>query len=79
MRVFAVAGAALMGLILLVTMIWAAPVHGEPLDGFDPEQHDTLMVSNLVRTSLWTARGGLAMAMAWLLLNRDTDSVTKPA
>ena len=34
MRVLAVAGAALMGLILLVTMIWAAPVHGELLDGF---------------------------------------------
>ena len=57
MRVLAVAGAALMGLILLVTMIWAAPVHGELLDGFDPEQHDTLMASNLVRTLLWSARG----------------------
>ena len=28
MRGLAIAGAALMGLILLVTMIWAAPVHG---------------------------------------------------
>tara|TARA_B100000085_G_scaffold37956_1_gene31081 strand:+ start:1517 stop:2071 length:555 start_codon:yes stop_codon:yes gene_type:complete len=79
MRVLAVAGAALMGLILLVTMIWAAPVHGELLDGFDPEQHDTLMVSNLVRTLLWTARGGVAMAMVWVLLDRRTDSVTKTA
>ena len=77
MRVLAVAGAALMGLILLVTMIWAAPVHGELLDGFDPEQHDTLMASNLVRTLLWTARGGVAMAMVWVLLDRRTDSVTK--
>ena len=73
---YAVAGAALMGLILLVTMIWVAPVHGELLDGFDPEQHDTLMASNLVRTLLWTARGGVAMAMVWVLLSRQTDSVT---
>ena len=73
MRVLAFAGAALMGLILLVTMIWAAPVHGELLDGFDPDQHDTLMWSNLIRTLLWTARGGVAMAMAWILLDRRDD------
>ena len=68
LRALAIAGAALMGLILLVTMIWAAPVHGELLDGFDAEQHDTLMASNLVRTLLWTARGGVAIALVWLLL-----------
>ena len=73
MRVLAFAGAAFMGLILLVTMIWAAPVHGELLDGFDPDQHDTLMWSNLVRTLLWTARGGVAMAMVWILLDRRDD------
>ena len=37
------------------------------------------MVSNLVRTLLWTARGGVAMAMVWVLLARQTDSVTKTA
>lgn len=73
MRTLAFTGAALMGLILLVTMIWAAPVHGELLDGFDPEQHDTLMWSNLIRTLLWTARGGVAMAMVWILLDRRDD------
>lgn len=73
MRTLAFAGAALMGLILLVTMIWAAPVHGELLDGFDPDQHDTLMWSNLIRTLLWTARGGVAMAMVWILLDRRSD------
>ncbi|MEO0491810.1 MAG: hypothetical protein AAF081_00185 [Actinomycetota bacterium] len=73
MRTLAIAGAALMGLILVVTMIWAAPVHGELLDGFDPEQHDTLMTSNLVRTLLWTARGGVAMAMVWVLLDRRAE------
>jgi hypothetical protein len=35
------------------------------------------MASNLVRTLLWTARGGVAMAMVWLLLDRQADSVTK--
>lgn len=72
LRSLAFVGAALMGLILLVTMIWAAPVHGELLDGFDPDQHDTLMWSNLIRTLLWTARGGVAMAMVWILLDRRT-------
>lgn len=79
MRMLAVAGAALMGLILLVTMIWAAPVHGELLDGFDSGQHDTLMASNLVRTLLWTARGGVAMAMVWRLLDRRPESVSETA
>ena len=79
MRMLAVAGAALMGLILLVTMIWAAPVHGELLDGFDSDQHDTLMASNLVRTLLWTARGGVAMAMVWRLLDRRSESVSETA
>lgn len=73
MRRLAIAGAALMGLILAVTMIWAAPVHGELLDGFDAEQHDRLLASNLVRTLLWTARGVVAVAMIWLLLDRRTD------
>lgn len=71
MRRLALVGAGLMGLILLVTMIWAAPVHGELLDGFDPDQHDRLMWSNLVRTLLWTARGGVAIALVWLLLDRS--------
>jgi hypothetical protein len=35
------------------------------------------MASNLVRTLLWSARGGVAMAMVWVLLDRQTDSVTK--
>lgn len=69
MRILAIVGAALMGLILVVTAIWAAPVHGELLDGFDAEQHDTLMTSNLIRSLLWTARGAVATAMVWLLLD----------
>ena len=78
-RGLAIAGAALMGLILLVTMIWAAPVHGDLLDGFDADRHDTLMVSNFVRTLLWTARGGVAVAMVWRLLDRrdDIDAVRR--
>lgn len=70
LRALAFAGAALMGLILLVTVVWAAPVHGELLDGFDADQHDTLMTSNLIRSLLWTARGGVAVAMVWVLLDR---------
>ena len=76
MRSLAIVGAGLMGLILLVTMIWAAPIHGELLDGFDADRHDRLMVSNLVRSLLWTARGGVAVAMVWLLLGaRRRESV----
>ncbi len=75
MRLLAFAGAALMGLILLVTMIWAAPVHGELLDGFDPDQHDLLMRSNLVRTLLWTARGAVAVAFVLLLVGRRAAPV----
>mgnify|MGYP005991720935 CR=1 FL=1 len=67
MRALAFIGAALMGAILVVTVIWAAPVHGELLDGFDPERHNTLMVSNFARTLLWTARGAIALCLVWLM------------
>lgn len=81
-RRLAIAGVALMGLILLVTAVWAAPVHGELLDGFDAEQHDTLMNANLVRTILWTARGGIAVAMVWQLVGRrlaPADRIAEPS
>ncbi len=74
-RPLAIVGAVLMVLILFVTAVWAAPVHGELLDGFDVEQHDTLMNANLVRTLLWTARGGVAIAMVWQLLGRRLASI----
>lgn len=70
LRRLAIVGAGLMALILVVTVVWAAPVHGDLTDGFDADLHDRLMRSNLVRTLLWSARGAVAVAVVWVLLDR---------
>lgn len=64
-RTLAFTGAALVVAIVAVTGLLAAPAHGRLLQRFDPEEHRSLMRIDLVRTLLWTARGVVALAIAW--------------
>lgn len=57
------AGAALLGAILVVTAFGAAPRHGELLERFDADIHRRLMRIDALRTALWTLRGVVAVAM----------------
>ena len=66
LRVLALIGLALFGLVVLVTGLGAAPIHGRLVSGFDADEHRRLLQVDLVRTLLWTARGVLAAAIVWL-------------
>lgn len=58
------------GLLLLV-MIWLStfavqvPLHAQLAGGFEAEAHRRLVATNWWRTVLWSARGVLALALAW--------------
>jgi hypothetical protein len=65
-RALAVVGLGLVGAIVAVTGLLAAPAHGRLRERFDADQHDHLMRVDLIRTLLWSARGGVALAIAWI-------------
>lgn len=60
----ALLGLGLVGGIWASTFLLQVPEHARLEQGFDPASHRRLVRSNLIRTALWTARGGLALA--WL-------------
>lgn len=63
-------GAWLFAAIVVVTVVWAAPIHGLLADagGFDAALHGDLLRWNMVRTVLWTARGAVAVALVWRVM-----------
>lgn len=54
--------------IVAITGLMAAPAHGRLLERFDAAEHKQLMRADLVRTVLWTARSGVALAIALLAI-----------
>lgn len=64
-RTLALAGLGLFALVVLVTGLGAAPIHGQLVDSYDAGLHQRLMRVDLVRAVLWTVRLVLA---AWLVL-----------
>ena len=63
MRVLALISAFLMLFILIDTAAFSAPAHGILLDHWDRQTFDNLMVANLIRAWLWTAKGVVAIWM----------------
>lgn len=57
------AGAALVGLIWLVTATLLVPLHTRLAAGFDPDVAAKLVSRNWIRTATWTARGVLSLLM----------------
>lgn len=64
-RWMAIAGLMLVFGIWISTAILQSPCHTRLLKGFDERVHRFLLISNWLRTILWTARG-LLMALAVL-------------
>jgi hypothetical protein len=64
--VLTVGAGALLAAIWVATGAWYAPIHGRLLAGFDPDLHRLLVRTNWLRTTAWTVRGGLALAMVAL-------------
>lgn len=64
----AAANLLMIGLVWLSTATMQVPAHATLSGGFDADAHRTLVVSNWIRTILWTARtGGLLLVTARLL------------
>jgi len=68
LRKLALVGAVLMLAIMALSAFVSAPAHGALSDGFDLSTHSDLMLGNLIRSILWTARGCVAAALLWLTL-----------
>ena len=61
-------GLAAAGLVLLIaiwlsTALLQVPCHKRLTEGFDPGTHARLVLSNWIRTLLWTCRGALALTL----------------
>lgn len=56
--------AALLAVVWLVTALASVPAHRRLEAGFDPDAHARLVSTNWIRTLGWTARAGIAFAMA---------------
>lgn len=57
--------------LVSVALIWVStffiqvPLHNKLSDGFDSVAHQKLVLTNWIRTILWTIRGGLAVNLIW--------------
>ncbi len=71
---WAYAGFAMVMAIWLSTVFLQVPCHARLSEGFDPATFRTLVVTNWIRTILWTARGLLVGYATWKLL----DSLPPP-
>jgi len=59
----AILGVVMVGVLWASTALMQAPMHYRLVRGFDAVAHRSLVATNWLRTILWTARGGLALAM----------------
>ena len=72
LRIPALISAFLMLFILIDTAAFSAPAHGVLLDRWDQQTYDELMVVNLIRAWLWTAKGAVALWMMIEVLRRGS-------
>lgn len=56
-------GAALLAGVWGSTFLLQVPLHGRLIGGFDANAHRLLVMTNWLRTALWSARGGVALLM----------------
>ena len=56
-------GLGLLVALLLSTGLWQALLHGQLHEGFDAGVHSRLVNGNWLRTTLWSVRGVLVLAM----------------
>lgn len=74
-RKLAAIGAVLMLSIMALSAFVSAPSHGELANGFNLEVHRDLMLGNLIRSILWTARGCIAATILWVTVRSLLDKV----
>ncbi len=62
-RWWSLVGLALLGLVVGVTGLGAAPIHGRLTEGFDESLHVRLMRFDLIRSIGWTVRLAIAIVL----------------
>lgn len=60
------AGLALVLLVWLSTVFVQSPIHGRLANSFEADLVRRLVLTNWIRTALWTLRGALILWMIWL-------------
>lgn len=68
-RVLALVGLVMLAVVVAVTGLGAAPIHGRLIDGYDQPLHDRLMRFDLLRAIGWTLRLVIAVALVGRLAN----------
>lgn len=63
-RNWAIVAAIMLGVVWLTTAFVSVPCHSKLSAGFDSDAHRLLVLSNWVRTTLWTGRG---LILSWLV------------
>jgi hypothetical protein len=73
-------GAAAAAAVLVISGFVSAPAHGALADGFETVVHERLLDWNLVRSLLWSFKGGVAAALLWWLVRPEvrTTAVRAP-
>ncbi len=61
-------GLALVGVVWVSTAVVQVPLHATLSAGFDGDAHARLVVSNWIRTAVWSVRAGLVLWMTGLLM-----------
>lgn len=79
LRILALVSAFLMLFILIDTAAFSAPAHGILLDHWDQQTYDELMVVNLIRAWLWTAKGAVAIWMMVEVMRHRSDTAARVA
>lgn len=69
-------GAGLVGLLWASTFFWQVPAHERLAKSFDTDTHRTLVRSNWLRTTGWSARGVLVCWMLVQILTANNGRVT---
>ena len=70
-RTWLVAALLMLVAIWLTTALWSVPCHTRLADGYDTATHRSLVLSNWVRTILWTGRG---LILGWLVFQALSNS-----
>ena len=65
-----VAGLVMVLALWAVTFFVSVPQHATLTAGFDARAHRTLVITNWIRTALWTVRGVLMLAVVQAVLRR---------
>jgi hypothetical protein len=63
-------GLALVVALWLSTFFLQVPLHESLRTGFQPDVWRRLVVTNLLRTALWTGRGGVSLFLLWRAMTR---------